>query len=188
MPPVQTNTITAGGRSFSTGTTSQKLAFNKGFAYGWHGHAWVQQHHFDNQQRQPDLLSILYFRPESSGRQPCCKVSDSPIAGRNLEIAKNNIRMTDYQFEQAAGQRYLEYGDLHIGTSGQAALWQWTSPSESLEAQKLLTTTRSSWKSGPWPRWMCSRPTAGAASETNLITAQTAVEQQEVASEKPSEP
>ena len=98
---IQTNAITAGGKSVNTGDTRvRNFGVQQGFATG--GNATLG---FNNTISTTDNANQIFLPNYTSGlslqaSQPLLQGFGFAYNRRNLRIAKNNIRVTDFQFEQ----------------------------------------------------------------------------------------
>ncbi|HSP67616.1 MAG TPA: TolC family protein [Bryobacteraceae bacterium] len=179
---ISTNSITAGGQAVNIGDTRvRNFGVQQGFMTG--GTATLG---FNNTSQTTNNANAIFLPQYSSGlslqgNQPLLQGFGLAYNTRNIRIAKNNIRMTDYQFQQQLNTTLntvistywnLVSAALAVGVAQQ-----------SLElSQKLLDDNKKQLEIGTMaPLDVQQADQQVATSETNLITAQTAVEQQEVA-------
>lgn len=179
---IGTNAITSGGVAVNLGDNrTHNFAIQQGFETGGN-----LQLGFNNTSAttnnpninfNPNFSSTLNFQ----GTQPLIQGFGLAYNTRNIRVAKNNIRLTDFQFEQQLNTTLntvistywnLVSAALAVGVAQQ-----------SLElSQKLLDDNKKQLEIGTMaPLDVQQADQQVATSETNLITAQTAVEQQEVA-------
>lgn len=179
---ISTNSITAGGQAVNIGDTRvRNFGVQQGFMTG--GTATLG---FNNTSQTTNNANAIFLPQYSSGlnlqgNQPLLQGFGLAYNTRNIRIAKNNIRMTDYQFQQQLNTTLntvistywnLVSAALAVGVAQQ-----------SLElSQKLLDDNKKQLEIGTMaPLDVQQADQQVATSETNLITAQNAVEQQEVA-------
>jgi len=179
---IQTNAVQAGGQSVNIGNTrTRNFGIQQGFVTG--GTATLG---FNNNTATTNNTNAIFLPSYSSGlslqaNQPLLQGFGLAYNTRNLRIAKNNVRLTDYQFQQQLNTTLntvistywnLVSAALAVGVAQQ-----------SLElSQKLLDDNKKQLEIGTMaPLDVQQADQQVATSETNLITAQTAVEQQEVA-------
>jgi outer membrane protein TolC len=179
---IQTNSVTAGGQSVNIGDTrTRNFGIQQGFVTG--GTATLG---FNNNSSTTNNANAIFLPAYNSGlslqaTQPLLQGFGLAYNTRNLRVAKNNVRLTDYQFQQQLNTTLntvistywnLVSAALAVGVAQQ-----------SLElSQKLLDDNKKQLEIGTMaPLDVQQADQQVATSETNLITAQTAVEQQEVA-------
>jgi len=179
---IQTNSVTSGGQSVNIGDTrTRNFGIQQGFETG--ATATIG---FNNNSATTNNANAIFLPAYNSGlslqaTQPLLQGFGLAFNTRNLRIAKNNIRLTDYQFQQQLNTTLntvistywnLVSAALAVGVAQQ-----------SLElSQKLLDDNKKQLEIGTMaPLDVQQADQQVATSETNLITAQTAVEQQEVA-------
>jgi outer membrane protein len=179
---INTNSVTAGGTSVNVADVgTRNFGIQQGFVTG--GTATLG---FNNNSQTTNNSNAIFLPSYLSGlslqmNQPLLQGFGLAYNTRNLRVAKNNIRMTDYQFE------------LQLNTTLNTVIstyWNLVSAAlavgvaqQSLElSQKLLDDNKKQLEIGTMaPLDVQQADQQVATSETNLITAQTAVEQQEVA-------
>jgi outer membrane protein len=179
---IQTNAITAGGKSVNTGDTRvRNFGVQQGFATG--GTATLG---FNNTISTTNNVNQIFYPSYTSGlslqaSQPLLQGFGFAFNRRNLRIAKNNIRMTDYQFEQQLNTTLNTVISTYWNLVSAALAVDVAQQSLAL-SQKLLDDNKKQLEIGTMaPLDVQQADQQVATSETNLITAQTAVEQQEVA-------
>jgi outer membrane protein TolC len=179
---IGTNAITSGGVAVNIGDNRThnygiQQGFQTGgtFLLGFNNTSTTTNN--PNINFNPNFSSNLNFQ----GTQPLLQGFGLAYNTRNIRVAKNNIRLTDYQFQQQLNTTLntvistywnLVSAALAVGVAQQ-----------SLElSQKLLDDNKKQLEIGTMaPLDVQQADQQVATSETNLITAQTAVEQQEVA-------
>jgi len=178
---IQTNSVTAGGQSVNTTDIgTRNFGIQQGFATG--GNATFG---FNNNSSTTNNTNAIFLPSYSSGlslsaSQPLLQGFGLALNTRNLRVAKNNIRLTDYQFEQQlnttlntvistywnlvssalavdVAQQTLDEANHLLGDNKKQLDIGTMAPIDVLQAQQQVST-----------------------SETSLIRAQTAVEQLEV--------
>src|SRR5678809_699874 len=98
---IQTNAITAGGKSVNSGDTRvRNFGIQQGFATG--GTATLG---FNNTISTNNNINQIFYPSYTSGlslqaSQPLLQGFGFAYNRRNIRIAKNNLKVTDYQFEQ----------------------------------------------------------------------------------------
>jgi len=179
---INTNTITGGGTATNISDSRvRNFGVVQGFPTG--GTATLG---FNNNIQTTNNTNSIFYPSYTSGlslqaTQPLLQGFGLTYNTRNLRVAKNNIRLTDYQFQQQLNTTLntvistywnLVSAALAVGVAQQ-----------SLElSQKLLDDNKKQLEIGTMaPLDVQQADQQVATSETNLITAQTAVEQQEVA-------
>src|SRR5665213_6423 len=178
---ISTNSITAGGLPVNTGDTRvRNFGVQQGFMTG--GTATLG---FNNTISTTNNANAIYYPQYSSGlslqtSQPLLQGFGFAYNTRNIRVAKNNIRLTDYQFEQQLNTTL----DTVIST-----YWNLVSSALAVEvaqqtldeANHLLSDNKKQLDIGTMaPLDVMQANLQVATSESGLITAQTAVEQLEV--------
>ncbi|MGH9646327.1 MAG: TolC family protein, partial [Bryobacteraceae bacterium] len=178
---IQTNTVTAGGQSVNVGDTqTRNFGIQQGFATG--GTATLG---FNNNSTTTNNTNAIFYPSYSSGlslqaSQPLLQGFGLAYNTRNLRVAKNNLRVTDYQFEQQLNTTL----DTVIST-----YWNLVSSALAVgvaqqtldEANRLLSDNKKQLDIGTMaPLDVLQANLQVSTSEASLITAQTAVEQLEV--------
>jgi outer membrane protein len=178
---IQTNAITAGGKSVNTGDTRvRNFGVQQGFVTG--GTATLG---FNNTISTTDNVNQIFLPNYSSGlslqaSQPLLQGFGLAYNTRNLRVAKNNLRVTDYQFEQQLNTTLntviSTYWNL-VSSALAVDVAQQTLD----EANHLLGDNQKQLDIGTMaPLDVMQARLQVATSEASLITAQTAVEQLEV--------
>ena len=178
---IQTNSVTAGGQSVNvTDIGTRNFGVVQGFATG--GTATLG---FNNNSSTTNNTNAIFLPSYNSGlslqaTQPLLQGFGLALNTRNIRVAKNNIRLTDYQFEQQL--------DTTLNTVI-STYWNLVSSALAVdvaqqtldEAQHLLSDNKKQLDIGTMaPLDVLQAQQQVSTSETNLITAQTAVEQLEV--------
>ncbi|MBZ5676910.1 MAG: TolC family protein [Acidobacteriia bacterium] len=178
---IQTNSVTAGGQSVNTTDIgTRNFGIQQGFATG--GTATLG---FNNNSSTTNNTNAIFLPSYNSGlslqaNQPLLQGFGLAINTRNLRVAKNNIRLTDYQFEQQLNTTLntviSTYWNL-VSSALAVDVAQQTLD----EANRLLSDNKKQLDIGTMaPLDVLQAQQQVSTSETNLITAQTAVEQLEV--------
>jgi len=178
---IQTNSVTAGGQSVNISDIgTRNFGIQQGFATG--GTATLG---FNNSSSTTNNTNAIFLPSYNSGlslqaTQPLLQGFGWAINTRNLRVAKNNIRLTDYQFEQQLNTTLntviSTYWNL-VSSALAVDVAQQTLD----EANRLLGDNKKQLDIGTMaPLDVLQAQQQVSTSETNLITAQTAVEQLEV--------
>lgn len=178
---IQTNSITAGGQSVNTGNTrTRNFGLQQGFATG--GTATLG---FNNNISTNSNTQSIFFPSYTSGlqlqaNQPLLQGFGIAFNTRNLRIAKNNLRVTDYQFEQQINTTLNTVISTYWNLVS-AALAVDVAQIVLDQANRLLGDNKKQLDIGTMaPVDVLQAQLQVSNSETSLITAQTAVEQAEV--------
>jgi outer membrane protein len=178
---INTNTITGGGTATNiTDSRNRNFGVVQGFPTG--GTATLG---FNNQTTTSNNTNSIFFPAYNSGlslqaNQPLLQGFGWAYNTRNIRVAKNNIRVTDYQFEQQLNTTLntviSTYWNL-VSSALAVDVAQQTLD----EANRLLSDNKKQLDIGTMaPLDVLQAQQQVSTSETNLITAQTAVEQLEV--------
>jgi len=178
---INTNTITGGGTATNiTDSRNRNFGVVQGFPTG--GTATLG---FNNQTTTSNNTNSIFFPLYNSGlslqaTQPLLQGFGWAYNTRNIRVAKNNIRVTDYQFEQQLNTTLntviSTYWNL-VSSALAVDVAQQTLD----EANRLLSDNKKQLDIGTMaPLDVLQAQQQVSTSETNLITAQTAVEQLEV--------
>jgi outer membrane protein len=178
---IQTNTVTSGGQSVNIGDTrTRNFGIQQGFMTGA-----TATLGFNNTISTTNNTNSIFLPAYNSGlslqgTQPLLQGFGLAFNTRNIRVAKNNIRLNDYQFE------------LQLDTTLSNVIsnyWSLVSAYLAVDvaqqslglSQKLLDDNKKQLEIGTMaPLDVLQAEQQVATSETNLITAQTAVEQLEV--------
>lgn len=178
---ISTNSVTAGGQSVNvTDSGTRNFGLQQGFVTG--GTATLG---FNNTSATSNNANAIFLPQYQSGlslqvSQPLLQGFGIGLNTRNIRVAKNNIRVTDYQFE------------LQIDTTlNNVISTYWNLVSAALavdvaqqtldQANRLLSDNKKQLDIGTMaPLDVLQAQQQVSTSQTNLITAQTAVEQFEV--------
>jgi len=178
---ISTNSITAGGQSVNIGNTrTRNFGIQQGFMTG--GTAALS---FNNNSQTTNNTNALFVPQLQSGlqlqaSQPLLQGFGFAYNGRNIRIAKNNLRLTDYQFEQQLNTTLNTVISTYWNLVS-AALAVGVAQQTLEQAQRLLSDNKKQLDIGTMaPLDVLQAQQQVSTSETSLITAQTAVEQQEV--------
>jgi len=178
---IASNAITSGGQAVNlSDIRTRNIGIQQGFQTG--GNFTLG---FNNQSSTTNNANINFNPNYSSslllqGTQPLLQGFGLAYNTRNLRVAKNNIRMTDFQFEQQLNTT------LNTVVS---AYWNLVSASLAVDvaqqslalSQKLLEDNKKQLEIGTMaPLDVTTAQAQVATNETNLLIAQTAVQQQEV--------
>ena len=140
---------------------------------------------FNNQISQSSNVNQIFFPSYTSGlslqaSQPLLQGFGFAYNSRNLRIAKNNIRVTDYQFEQQLNTTLNTVISTYWNLVSSYLAVDVAQQSLGL-SQKLLGDNKKQLEIGTMaPLDVLQAEQQVSTSETNLITAQTSVEQLEV--------
>jgi outer membrane protein len=178
---IQTNSVTAGGQSVNVGDIqTRNFGVVQGFPTG--GTATLG---FNNNSTTTNNTNAIFLPSYNSGlslqaTQPLLQGFGWAYNTRNIRVAKNNIRVTDYQFEQQLNTTLntviSTYWNL-VSSALAVDVAQQTLD----EANRLLSDNKKQLDIGTMaPLDVLQAQQQVSTSETNLITAQTAVEQLEV--------
>ena len=178
---IQTNSVTAGGQSVNVGDSRvANFGIQQGFVTG--GTATLG---FNNTSSTTNNANAIFLPSYNSGlslqaTQPLLQGFGLAYNTRNLRVAKNNLRLTDYQFEQQLNTTLntviSTYWNL-VSSALAVDVAQQTLD----EAQHLLSDNKKQLDIGTMaPLDVLQAQQQVSNSETSLITAQTAVEQLEV--------
>ena len=178
---ISTNSITAGGQSVNTGDSRiRNFGIQQGFVTG--GTATLG---FNNTITTTNNANAIYLPQYSTGlslqaSQPLLQGFGLAFNTRNIRIAKNNIKVTDYQFEQQLNTTLNTVISTYWSLVTSALAVDVAQQSLAL-SQKLLGDNKKQLEIGTMaPLDVLQAEQQVSTSETNLITAQTAVEQLEV--------
>jgi len=178
---IQTNSVTAGGQSVNIGDIqTRNFGVVQGFPTG--GTATLG---FNNNSSTTNNANAIFLPSYNSGlslqaNQPLLQGFGLAVNTRNIRVAKNTIRLTDYQFEQQLNTTLntviSTYWNL-VSSALAVDVAQQTLD----EANRLLSDNKKQLDIGTMaPLDVLQAQQQVSTSETNLITAQTAVEQLEV--------
>ncbi len=177
---IQQNTITAGGQSVNVGDTRTKnFGIQQGFMTG--GNATLG---FDNTSSTTNNVNNIFLPSYRSGlslqgTQPLLQGFGLAFNTRNIRVAKNNIRLTDYQFEQQLNTTLNTVISTYWNLVSAALAVDVAQQTLDL-SKKLLDDNKKQLEIGTMaPLDVLQAQQQVSTSETSLITAQTAVEQQE---------
>ena len=178
---IQTNTVTAGGQSVNIGDTrTRNFGISQGFVTG--GTATLG---FNNNSSTTNNANAIFLPSYNSGlslqaTQPLLQGFGLAYNTRNLRVAKNNLRVTDYQFEQQLNTTLNTVISTYWNLVS-AALAVDVAQQTLEQAQHLLSDNKKQLEIGTMaPLDVLQAQQQVSTSETSLITAQTAVEQLEV--------
>jgi outer membrane protein TolC len=178
---IQTNAVTAGGQSVNIGDIqTRNFGIQQGFMTG--GTATLG---FNNTAATTNNTNAIFLPSYNTGlslqaSQPLLQGFGLAFNTRNIRVAKNNLRLNDYQFE------------LQLDTTLNTVIstyWNLVSAYLAVDvaqqsltlSQKLLDDNKKQLEIGTMaPLDVLQAEQQVSTSETNLITAQTAVEQLEV--------
>jgi outer membrane protein TolC len=178
---IQTNAITAGGKSVNSGDTRvRNFGIQQGFATG--GTATLG---FNNTISTNNNINQIFYPSYTSGlslqaSQPLLQGFGLAYNRRNIRIAKNNLRVTDYQFEQQINTTLNTVISTYWNLVS-AALAVDVAQQTLQQAQRLMSDNQKQLDIGTMaPLDVLQAKQQVSTSETSLITAQTLVEQYEV--------
>ena len=178
---ISTNSVTAGGQSVNViDSGTRNFGIQQGFMTG--GTATLG---FNNNSSTTNNANAIFLPQYQSGlslqvNQPLLQGFGLAYNTRNLRIAKNNLRVTDYQFEQQINTTLNTVISTYWNLVS-AALAVDVAQQTLGQAQRLLGDNRKQLEIGTMaPLDVLQAQQQVSTSETNLITAQTAVEQYEV--------
>ena len=178
---INTNSVTAGGTSVNVADVgTRNFGIQQGFVTG--GTATLA---FNNNSQTTNNTNAIFLPSYLSGlnlqvNQPLLQGFGLAYNTRNLRVAKNNIRMTDYQFEQQIDTTLNTVISTYWNLVS-AALAVDVAQQTLGQAQQLLSDNKKQLDIGTMaPLDVLQAQQQVSTSETNLITAQTAVEQFEV--------
>jgi len=178
---IQTNSVTAGGQSVNVGDVqTRNFGLQQGFMTG--GTATLG---FNNNSTTTNNTNAIFLPSYNSGlslqgTQPLLQGFGLALNTRNIRVAKNNLRVTDYQFQQQLNTTLntviSTYWNL-VSSALAVDVAQQTLD----EANHLLSDNQKQLDIGTMaPLDVMQARLQVATSEASLITAQTAVEQLEV--------
>jgi outer membrane protein len=178
---IQTNTVTAGGQAVNVSDIgTRNFGIQQGFRTG--GTATLG---FNNTATTTNNTNAIFLPSYNSGlslqaNQPLLQGFGLAYNTRNLRVAKNNLRVTDYQFEQQLNTTLntviSTYWNL-VSSALAVDVAQQTLD----QANRLLSDNKKQLDIGTMaPLDVLQAQQQVSTSETSLITAQTAVEQLEV--------
>jgi outer membrane protein len=179
---ISTNSITAGG--VPVNTTDNKVrnfGVQQGFMTG--GNVTLG---FNNTISENNNTNAIFFPQYSSGlqlqgTQPLLQGFGLAFNTRNIRIAKNNVRLSNYQFEQQLNTTLNTVISTYWNLVSAALAVDVAQQSLAL-SQKLLDDNKKQLEIGTMaPLDVTTAQAQVATNETNLLIAQTAVQQQEVA-------
>jgi outer membrane protein len=178
---IQQNTITAGGQSVNSGDTRQRnFGIQQGFATGA-----TATLGFNNTISTTNNVNQIFLPSYNSGlslqgSQPLLQGFGLAFNHRNIRVAKNNVRLTDYQFEQQLNTTLNTVISTYWNLVSAALAVDVAQQTLDL-SNKLLDDNTKQLEIGTMaPLDVLQARQQVSTSETSLITAQTAVEQQEV--------
>jgi len=178
---IQTNTVTAGGQSVNIGDTqTRNFGIQQGFMTG--GNATLG---FNNTSTTTNNTNAIFLPSYNTGlslqgTQPLLQGFGLAFNTRNIRVAKNNLRLTDYQFEQQLDTTLNTVISTYWNLVSSYLAVDVAQQSLTL-SQKLLDDNKKQLEIGTMaPLDVLQAEQQVSTSETNLITAQTAVEQLEV--------
>ncbi|MBZ5636131.1 MAG: TolC family protein [Acidobacteriia bacterium] len=178
---IQTNTVTAGGQSVNVGDTQTKnFGIQQGFMTG--GTATLG---FNNNSTTTNNTNAIFYPSYTTGlslqaTQPLLQGFGLAFNTRNIRVAKNNLRLNDSQFE------------LQLDTTLNTVIstyWNLVSANLAVDvaqqtlglSQKLLDDNKKQLEIGTMaPLDVTTAQAQVATNQTNLLIAQTAVQQLEV--------
>ncbi len=178
---INTNTITGGGTATNIADTrTRNFGVQQGFMTGA-----TATLGFNNQISTTNNTNSIFYPSYTSGlnlqaSQPLLQGFGIAFNTRNLRVAKNNVRLTDFQFEQQLNTTL---------NTVIAAYWNLVSAALAVDvaqqslalSQKLLEDNKKQLEIGTMaPLDVTTAQAQVATNETNLLIAQTAVQQQEV--------
>src|SRR5579872_7228577 len=178
---IQTNSVTAGGQSVNVSDIgTRNFGLQQGFMTG--GTATLG---FNNSSSTTNNTNAIFLPSYSSGlnlqaTQPLLQGFGLALNTRNIRVAKNNLRLNDYQFEQQLNTTLntviSTYWNL-VASALAVDVAQQTLD----EANHLLSDNQKQLDIGTMaPLDVMQARLQVSSSEASLITAQTAVEQLEV--------
>ena len=178
---ISTNSITAGGLPVNTADNKvRNFGIQEGFMTGATATLGFNNTISENNNTNQIFLPLYNSGLSLQGTQPILQGFGLAFNTRNIRVAKNNIRLNDAQFE------------LQLDTTLNNVIsnyWSLVSAYLAVDvaqqsltlSQKLLDDNKKQLEIGTMaPLDVLQAEQQVATSETNLITAQTAVEQQEV--------
>ena len=178
---ISTNSITAGGQPVNTADSKvRNFGIQQGFMTG--GTATLG---FNNTITNSNNANAIYLPQFSSGlslqgSQPILQGFGLAFNTRNIRVAKNNVRLSDYQFEQQLNTTLNTVISTYWNLVSSYLAVDVAQQSLTL-SQKLLDDNKKQLEIGTMaPLDVLQAEQQVSTSETNLITAQTAVEQLEV--------
>src|SRR5579864_2259534 len=178
---IQTNTVTAGGQSVNIGDTqTRNFGIQQGFMTGA-----TATLGFNNTATTTNNTNAIFLPSYNSGlnlqaTQPLLQGFGLAFNTRNIRVAKNNLRLNDYQFELQLDTT-LNNVISNYWSLVSAYLAVDVAQQSLVLSQKLLDDNKKQLEIGTMaPLDVLQAEQQVATSETNLITAQTAVEQLEV--------
>jgi outer membrane protein TolC len=179
---IQTNSVTAGGQSVNVGDTQTKnFGIQQGFMTGA-----TATLGFNNSSTTTNNTNAIFLPSYNSGlslqaTQPLLQGFGLAFNTRNIRVAKNNLRLTDYQFEAQLNTTLNSVISTYWNLVSAYLAVDVAQQSLAL-SQKLLDDNKKQLEIGTMaPLDVLQAEQQVSTSETNLITAQTAVEQLEVA-------
>lgn len=180
-PQIQTNSVTAGGQSVNTlDLRTRNFGVQQGFKTG--GSATLG---YNNTISENSNTNSIFFPAYNSGlslqgTQPLLQGFGLAVNTRNLRVAKNNLRLNDSQFEQQLNTTLNTVISTYWNLVSAYLAVDVAQQSLTL-SQKLLDDNKKQLEIGTMaPLDVLQAEQQVSTSETNLITAQTAVEQLEV--------
>jgi len=178
---IQTNTVTAGGQAVNIGDTqTRNFGIQQGFMTG--GSATLG---FNNSSTTTNNTNAIFLPSYNTGlslqgTQPLLQGFGLAFNTRNLRVAKNNLRLNDAQFEQQLNTTLNTVISTYWSLVSAYLAVDVAQQSLTL-SQKLLDDNKKQLEIGTMaPLDVLQAEQQVSTSETNLITAQTAVEQLEV--------
>jgi outer membrane protein len=178
---ISTNSVTAGGQSVNTADSKvRNFGIQQGFVTG--GTATLG---FNNTISQINNTNTIFFPQYQSGlslqgTQPLLQGFGIAYNTRNIRVAKNNLRLNDYQFELQLDNTLNTVISTYWNLVSAYLAVNVAQQSLAL-SQKLLDDNTKQLEIGTMaPLDVLQAKQQVSTSQTNLITAQTAVEQLEV--------
>jgi len=179
---ISTNSITAGGLPVNTADNKvRNFGVQQGFMTG--GNVTFG---FNNTITENNNTNAIFFPQYSSslqlqGTQPLLQGFGLAFNTRNIRVAKNNVRLSDYQFEQQLNTTLSTVISAYWNLVSAALAVDVAQQSLAL-SQKLLDDNKKQLEIGTMaPLDVTTAQAQVATNQTNLLIAQTAVQQQEVA-------
>ena len=178
---IQTNSVTAGGQSVNISDVgTRNFGVQQGFATG--GTATLG---FNNTATTTNNTNAIFYPSYNSGlslqaSQPLLQGFGWALNTRNLRVAKNNLRLTDFQFEQQINTTLNTVISTYWNLVSSALAVEVAQQTLD-EANRLLGDNKKQLDIGTMaPLDVLQASLQVSTSESSLITAQTAVEQLEV--------
>ena len=178
---IQTNSITAGGQSVNIGDSrTRNFGIQQGFMTGGSATLGFNNNTTTTNNTQQIFLPSYTSGLSLQGTQPLLQGFGLAFNTRNLRVAKNNLRLNDAQFQQQLNTTLNNVISTYWNLVSAYLAVDVSQQSLTL-SQKLLGDNRKQLEIGTMaPLDVLQAEQQVSTSETNLITAQTAVDQLEV--------